>query len=271
MGCLHFLHFRGCFLVKTARILIIAGSDSGGGAGIQADIKTVTMLGGHAMTAVTAITAQNTLGVQAVHPVPTDIVLAQIDSVLSDIGVDAVKIGMIGSAETAHAVADRLEGLDVPIVFDPVMIATSGSMLADDATIAAFGRLMGLASVVTPNFPELAALGGEDAVLAHGCHLVVKGGHGVGNVIHDRLIAPGGALLDQLYGKRIDTEDTHGTGCTFASALACGLGSGMTIADAFRQAVRFVRIALLNAPGLGHGHGPMGHALGVVPFDELEG
>ncbi|WP_375393707.1 bifunctional hydroxymethylpyrimidine kinase/phosphomethylpyrimidine kinase [uncultured Sphingomonas sp.] len=257
--------------MTIARVLIIAGSDSGGGAGLQADIKTVTMLGGHAMTAITAVTAQNTLGVQAVHPVPAETVIAQIDSVLSDIGVDAVKIGMIGSAETANAVADRLEGLDVPIVFDPVMIATSGSILADADTIAAFGRLMGLASVATPNLPELAALGGEDAVLAHGCHLVVKGGHGEGYMIHDRLVAPGGALLDQLYGKRIDTDDTHGTGCTFASALACGLGSGMPIADAFRQAVRFVRIALIHAPGLGNGHGPLGHSLGVVPFDEIEG
>ena len=135
----------------TARILIIAGSDSGGGAGIQADIKTVTMLGGHAMTAVTAITAQNTVGVQAVHAVPTDMVIAQMDSVISDIGVDAVKIGMIGSAATCNAVADRLENLDVPIVFDPVMIATSGSVLADAETIAAFERLMAIASVVTPN------------------------------------------------------------------------------------------------------------------------
>ena len=143
----------------TPRILIIAGSDSGGGAGIQADIKTVTMLGGHAMTAVTAITAQNTLGVSAVHPIPTDIVLAQIDAVVADIGVDAVKIGMIGSAETAHAVAARLEALPhMPVVFDPVMVATSGAVLADEATIAAFERLMRRATLVTPNVPELAAL-----------------------------------------------------------------------------------------------------------------
>ncbi len=254
----------------TPRILIIAGSDSGGGAGIQADIKTVTMLGGHAMTAVTAITAQNTLGVQAVHPVPTEMVIAQIKSCIDDIGVDAVKIGMIGSAETAHAVADWLVALDVPIVFDPVMIATSGSALADADTIAAFGRLMSLASVVTPNIPELEALGGEAAVLAHGCHLVAKGGHAQGNLIVDRLLSPSGPLAE-LRGKRIDTTDTHGTGCTFASALACGLGQGMPIVAAFTRAVRFVRIALLSAPGLGQGHGPMGHHLGVVPFDELEG
>jgi hydroxymethylpyrimidine/phosphomethylpyrimidine kinase len=255
---------------KTPRILIVAGSDSGGGAGIQADIKTVTMLGGHAMTAVTVITAQNTLGVQAVMPVPADMVLAQIDSVASDIGVDAVKIGMIGSAETAQAVADRLEHLAVPIVFDPVMVATSGSVLADAPTIAAFERLMRLASVVTPNLPELQALGGEEAVLSHGCHLVAKGGHAEGYYIVDRLLSPNGPI-HSLEGKRFDTADTHGTGCTLASALATGLGAGLSIVDAFNQAVRFVRIAILSAPGLGQGHGPLGHHLGVVPFDEIEG
>lgn len=254
----------------TPRILIIAGSDSGGGAGIQADIKTVTMLGGHAMTAITALTAQNTLGVQAVMPVPTEMVVAQIESCLSDIGADAVKIGMIGSAATAHAVADRLEGLDVPIVFDPVMIATSGSVLADADTIAAFERLMRIASVVTPNLPELDALGGEEAILVHGCHLVAKGGHAEGHWIVDRLLSPGGEIA-RLEAKRIDTDDTHGTGCTFASALATGLAQGLGVADAFRQAVRFVRIALIHAPGLGEGHGPIGHALGVNPFEELEG
>lgn len=252
------------------RVLIIAGSDSGGGAGIQADIKTVTMLGGHAMTAITAITAQNTLGVQAVHPVPVDMVVAQMTSVLDDLGVDAVKIGMIGSAATVHAVADVLETLDVPLVFDPVMIATSGSVLADADTIAAFERLMGIASVVTPNIPELAALGGEAAVLAHGCHVVAKGGHGDGASVTDRLLSPGGEIR-RLIGKRFDTDDTHGTGCTLASALAAGLASGLGIEDAFVQAVRFVRIAMMHAPGLGAGHGPLGHALGVVPFDELEG
>ena len=252
------------------RVLIIAGSDSGGGAGIQADIKTVTMLGGHAMTAITAITAQNTRGVQAVHPVPVDMVVAQMTSVLDDLGVDAVKIGMIGSAATVHAVADVLEALDVPIVFDPVMIATSGSVLADADTIAAFERLMGIASVVTPNIPELAALGGEAAVLAHGCHVVAKGGHGDGASVTDRLLSPGGEIR-RLIGKRFDTDDTHGTGCTLASALAAGLASGLGIEDAFVQAVRFVRVAMMHAPGLGAGHGPLGHALGVVPFDELEG
>jgi hydroxymethylpyrimidine/phosphomethylpyrimidine kinase len=257
-------------MVTIPRILIIAGSDSGGGAGIQADIRTVTMLGGHAMTAIAAITAQNTLGVTAVHPVPVDMVVAQIDAVTSDIGVDAVKIGMIGSAQTVHAVANRIEALDVPIVFDPVMIATSGSTLADAETIAAFERLMALATVTTPNLPELAALGGREAALSHGCHLAEKGGHATGDQVHDRLFAPDGTLIAGLSGKRFDTTDTHGTGCTFASALATGLGAGMPIGAAFERAIRFVRLAIRHAPGLGAGHGPIGHTLGLIPFDAVE-
>lgn len=257
--------------MSTPRILVVAGSDSGGGAGIQADIKTITMLGGFAMTAVTALTAQNTLAVQEVHPVPAAFVVAQMRSVLDDIGVDAVKIGMIGSAETAHAVADVIEQLGVPIVFDPVMVATSGSVLADANTIAAFERLMRCASVVTPNLPELEALGGEEAVLAHGCHLLAKGGHAEGYYIVDRLIAPNGEEVTRLEGKRFDTDDTHGTGCTLASALACGLGAGMPTVAAFEQAVRFVRIAIMCAPGFGEGRGPIGHHLGHNPYEQLEG
>ncbi|MEH6790759.1 bifunctional hydroxymethylpyrimidine kinase/phosphomethylpyrimidine kinase [Parasphingorhabdus sp.] len=248
------------------RILSIAGSDSGGGAGIQADIKTITMLGGHAMTAITAITAQNTVGVQSVHKVPTAMILAQIESVVSDIGVDAVKIGMIGSAEAALAVAGYLEKLGIAIVFDPVMVATSGSRLADSDTIAAFGKLMDVASVVTPNLPELEALGGRDEILSHGCHLVVKGGHGEGPVVVDELHAPGG-LMRRLEGKRLETSETHGTGCTFASALAVGLGSGLDLTSAFEQAISFTRIAILEAPGLGAGNGPLGHQF-VTDFQD---
>lgn len=242
----------------TPRILIIAGSDSGGGAGIQADIKTVTMLGAHAMTAITALTAQNTLGVQGVMPVPTDFVCAQIDACISDIGVDAVKIGMIGSAETAHAVADRLESLDVPVVFDPVMVATSGATLADPATIAAFARLMRIATVVTPNTPELDALGGEAAVLAHGCRLLAKGGHVEGADVVDRLLGPDGEIA-RWSAPRIETTSTHGTGCTLASAVATLLGAGRSLPHAVEDARTFVRLALRDASGLGRGHGPMGH------------
>ncbi|MBZ6382796.1 bifunctional hydroxymethylpyrimidine kinase/phosphomethylpyrimidine kinase [Sphingomonas sanguinis] len=254
-------------LPPPARILIVAGSDSGGGAGIQADIKTVAMLGGHPMTAITAITAQNTLGVQAVHPVPTDIVMAQIDSVLADIGADAVKIGMIGSAETAHALADRLEVLDLPVVFDPVMIATSGSVLAQPDVIAAFRRFLGLAALTTPNLPELAALGGEAMVRHETRALLVKGGHGEGPVIEDRLVEPAGEQRWQH--PRLDTTSTHGTGCTLASAIATGLGQGLTLADAVDRAIAFVQAALAAAPGLGQGHGPMGHGMGMVPFYHL--
>ncbi|WP_066825018.1 bifunctional hydroxymethylpyrimidine kinase/phosphomethylpyrimidine kinase [Sphingomonas mali] len=254
----------------TPRVLIIAGSDSGGGAGIQADIKTVTMLGGHAMTAITAITAQNTLGVQAVLTVPTEMVIAQINSVVTDIGVDAVKIGMIGSAATAHAVADVLEHLSVPIVFDPVMVATSGSVLADDETIAAFERLGRIASLVTPNLVELAALCGLDASLPDdvreaatdyatrlGTPVLAKGGHGDGDQVIDWLI-DGAGQWTRWRGDRIASDQTHGTGCTLASAIATYLARGCPWKSAIVRARQFVRIAIKDAPGLGSGHGPMG-------------
>ena len=254
----------------TPRVLIVAGSDSGGGAGIQADIKTVTMLGGHAMTAITAITAQNTLGVQAVMPVPAETVVAQIDSVVADIGVDAVKIGMIGSPETVQAVADRLAGRDVPVVFDPVMVATSGSALADEATITAFERLTKVAALVTPNAPELAALTGREIggpaelemaarslARRSGASILAKGGHLPGGRLTDLLVAPDGSLT-RWEDERIQTPHTHGTGCTLATAVATGLGSGLPLHRAIADARLFVRLALREAPGLGGGHGPMG-------------
>jgi len=244
--------------MSTARILIIAGSDSGGGAGIQADIKTVTMLGGHAMTAITAITAQNTLGVDAVHMVPTQMVIDQIAAVVSDIGVDAVKIGMIGSAETAHAVADSLSELSCPIVFDPVMVATSGAILADDDTISAFQRLMRLATLTTPNLPELEALGGRASLLERHIPLLIKGGHAEGNFIVDRLDLAIGQSSEWT-DPRIETRNTHGTGCTLATAIATGLGQGFSLEQSIERARLFVRLALHDAPGLGQGHGPMGH------------
>ena len=253
------------------RVLVIAGSDSGGGAGIQADIKTVTMLGGHAMTAVTAITAQNTVGVTAVHPVPAEMVLAQIDAVVSDIGVDAVKIGMIGSGFAAEQVAGRLERLkaeqpELPIVFDPVMVATSGSELADEATVAAFGRLMDVATIATPNLPELKRLTSEEDPVAaalhlvgqHGCAVLIKGGHEEGDALADALIEEDN--MTSWQGQRIDTTSTHGTGCTLASGIAYFLAEGASLADAVARAREFVRVALHDAPELGHGAGPMGHA-----------
>ncbi len=246
----------------TPRVLIIAGSDSGGGAGIQADIKTVTMLGGHALTAVTAVTAQNTVGVQAVHLIPTEMVIAQIDSCLGDIGADAIKIGMIGSGETAGVVADRLQAIGMPVVFDPVMVATSGAMLADEATVVAFARLMAIATLTTPNLPELAALGGEAAMVGP---TLIKGGHGAGDMITDRLINTTGEIA-RWTDPRIDTSHTHGTGCTLASAIAIGLAQGMPLVDAIARARRFVRAALIAAPCLGAGHGPMGHQA-VLPAE----
>ena len=254
--------------MTIARILIIAGSDSGGGAGIQADIKTVTMLGGHAMTAVPAITAQNTLGVQGIHQIPTEMVLAQIDSVVNDIGVDAIKIGMIGSAQTARAVAARLESINAPIVLDPVMIASSGGVLADAETIEAMEELMGWAYVTTPNLPELEALGGEAELAARGEILLIKGGHAPGDTIIDRLVGADGEMA-RWEGSRIDTQDTHGTGCTLASAIATGLGQGLDLPEAITRARQFVRLALREAPELGNGHGPMGH--GKVRLDLGEG
>lgn len=257
---------------KTARILIIAGSDSGGGAGIQADIKTVTMLSGHAMTAITAITAQNTLEVSEVFALPLTLVEAQFRAVVDDIGVDAVKIGMLGTAELANTVHDLLLTLprDVPVVFDPVMVATSGGALAGAGTVQAMQRLLQLATVVTPNLPELEALGGEAAVLAQAPAVLVKGGHASGETIIDRLLTPEGEVA-RWEDQRIQTTSTHGTGCTLASAIATGLGQGMTLEAAIDRARRFVRAALLAAPGLGGGHGPMGHqAVRSLPLNPAQ-
>ena len=240
------------------RILSIAGSDSSGGAGIQADIKTITMLGGYAMTAITAITAQNTLGVTAVEVLSPELIAAQIDACISDIGVDAVKIGMLGSPAIAAVVADRLEALDVPVVFDPVMIATSGAALADAATIAAFERLMQLATLTTPNVPELAALGGHDGMQARGIAYLAKGGDNEGERIEDTLMLPG-QPPHVMAGTRIHTRHTHGTGCTLSSAIATYLARGLPLAEATDRARLFVRSALRAAPGFGAGNGPLGH------------
>jgi hydroxymethylpyrimidine/phosphomethylpyrimidine kinase len=243
---------------QPPRILSIAGSDSSGGAGIQADIKTITLLGGYAMTAITAITAQNSMGVTAVETLSAEMVAAQIDACIGDIGVDAVKIGMLGSAAIAEMVAGRLENLGVPIVFDPVMVSTAGSVLADPATVAAFERLMTIACLTTPNVDELAALGGDAALAARGVAYIAKGGDAPGETVVDRLVLPG--QQPQVWtAERIDTRHTHGTGCTLSSAIATFLGQGAPLAEAIEDARDFVRAALLAAPGFGEGHGPMGH------------
>lgn len=256
--------------MAVARILIIAGSDSSGGAGIQADVKTVTCLGGYAMTAVTAVTVQNTLGVSAVHAIPPEIVTAQIRACIDDIGVDAIKIGMIGAAETVVAVADALAGVGVPIVLDPVMVAKGGaSLLDDDAALALSERLLPMATIVTPNTPELimltateiddeadALLAAQELLLQGPGAVLAKGGHLPGDRLTDWLVTRGGHLA--LQSDRVATRHTHGTGCTLAAALACGLGQGLPLEAAVAQARAFVAQAIARAPGFGGGHGPLG-------------
>jgi hydroxymethylpyrimidine/phosphomethylpyrimidine kinase len=253
-------------MIPPPRVLAIAGSDSSGGAGIQADIKTITMLGGYAMTAITAVTAQNSVGVQAIEVMPWNMVRAQIDACFNDIGVDAIKIGMVGSPETALLLADALlvgkafgiEERAVPVVFDPVMVATSGSTLADQATVLAFDRLMKIATVSTPNVAELAALGGSEGMAERGVTYLAKGGDSDGPEIEDRLVRLGAE--DRIWrSPRIETRHTHGTGCTLSSAIATLLGKGLPLEEAIDGARQFVRAALLAAPGFGSGHGPMGH------------
>jgi hydroxymethylpyrimidine/phosphomethylpyrimidine kinase len=266
-------------LTKPPRILAIAGSDSSGGAGVQADIKTITMLGGYAMTAITAVTAQNTKGVIAIEALSPAMVAAQIDACLADIGADCIKIGMLGSPEIAAAVSDRLERLAIPIVFDPVMVATSGAQLADKGTIAAFERLMALVTLTTPNLPELARLTGLDCEtpediahaaealsLKYGCAVLAKGGHAGSSRVCDVLIDPEGRSAS-FEDSRIDTTHTHGTGCTLSSAIATLLGHGQHLEHAVRLARQFVRAALKAAPGFGEGHGPMGHQAVRAPAD----
>ena len=261
------------------RVLIIAGSDSGGGAGIQADIKTVTMLGGFAMTAITALTAQNTLGVQDVMPVPSDFVAAQIDSVL-DLGVDVVKLGMLATPEIAQTVEQliRFTFNEVPVVFDPVMVATSGDALNEDGTFDALRAIADLATVTTPNVPELELLaemairdaaGLEEAARAFtgetGKATLAKGGHLEGQVLTDILVMPDGQVR-RWSEPKIESRHTHGTGCTLASAVATGLGHGLGLEAAADQARAYVRAALLAAPCFGDGNGPIGHMLGEVPL-----
>lgn len=255
------------------RVLIIAGSDSGGGAGIQADIKTVTALGGYAMTAITAITVQNTQGVFGVHGVPTNIVADQIRVVMEDIGADALKIGMLGDAATVEAVADAIEkhAPNVPLVLDPVMIAKGGASLLQESAIDALKRrLIPRATLVTPNAPEAERLTGlrvrseEDqerageALLGLGARAaLVKGGHIEGDMIRDVLITAEETFIFEGY--RIETKATHGTGCTLASAIAVSIAQGISLEYSVERARQYLREAILQAPGFGHGHGPLDH------------
>jgi hydroxymethylpyrimidine/phosphomethylpyrimidine kinase len=255
------------------RVLAIAGSDSGGGAGIQADIKTITMLGGYAATAITALTAQDTLGVHAIHMVPPEFVARQIAVVLDDIGADAVKTGMLGDAGMIEAVAGALarHAPLVPLVVDPVMVAKGGAaLLAPDAVGALIHHLLPRASLLTPNLPEAEALTdlaipdaaamrpAAAALLRMGARAVLlKGGHLPGDEVVDLLMAAEG--WEEFAGPRIAGRHTHGTGCTLASAIATGLAQGMTLRDAVLRARAYVRAAIAAAPGIGKGHGPLNH------------
>ena len=254
------------------RVLVIAGSDSGGGAGVQADIKTVTAMGGHASSAITAITVQNTLGVFGVHPIPTEIILAQARAVLDDIGADVIKTGMLGDAEVVEAVAALLDQVLIPAVIDPVMIAKGGAVLLESRALAALRDLLiPQAALLTPNAPEAEALTGlrvettddlrraGEALLELGAKAVLmKGGHIAGPVLTDILMTAGGETL--FTGPRIETRHTHGTGCTLASACAAGLAQGMSLDAAVACAWAYVAEAIRRAPGLGAGHGPLDHA-----------
>lgn len=255
------------------RVLIAAGSDSGGGAGIQADIKTVTALGGYAATAITALTAQDTRGVHGVLPVPTAFIEQQMRLVLDDIGADAVKTGMLATAEVIGTVASVLEAYPgLPVVVDPVMVAKGGDRLLDESAFKALERkLLPLAGVVTPNLPEAEVLTGMSIrdvddmrraarlLLSFGPSAVLlKGGHLEGGTLTDLLVTGEGE--EAFSSPRIDTVHTHGTGCTLASAVATGLAQGLALRDAVIRARAYVERAIRTAPGLGKGHGPLNHA-----------
>lgn len=240
--------------MSVARILSIAGSDSGGGAGIQADVRVVSALGGHAMTAITAITAQNSLGVHATMIMDADLVIAQARAVCDDLGVDAIKIGMLGSADIANAVAIFLDQFDdIPVIFDPVMVATSGDILADEETISAFDKIMRHSTLVTPNIPEYEKL--AENIDNFPCDVLLKGGHGNNDLLIDKLISK---TPMQWQNRRIDTVHSHGTGCTLSAAIATYMGQGLETPDAITKAREFVRASLLCAPKIGGGNGPMG-------------
>ena len=257
--------------MRAARLLIIAGSDSSGGAGLQADIKTASAFGVYAMTAVTAVTVQDTKGVRAIHPVPPRIVAEQIAATLADIGADAIKIGMLGSAAVVKAVADVLEkrARKIPIVLDPVMASTSGTrFLAANAVAAMKSRLFPLAALVTPNIPETKTLvglastrradverAGHELIGLGAKGALIKGGHATRATVDDVLVWERGV---EVYAyPRLKTRHTHGTGCTLSTAIACGLAQELSLPLAVGRAREFVQHAIETAPGLGKGRGPV--------------
>lgn len=262
------------------RVLVVAGSDSGGGAGIQADIKTITALGGYAATAVTALTAQDTRGVHEVMMVPPAFLRHQLELVLNDIGADVIKTGMLGDVASIETLSRVLAAWAeaVPLVVDPVMVAKGGAMLLEPGAVAALKReLIVRATVLTPNVPEAAALTGMtianvDDMVHAACMLLtlgpravlLKGGHLSGPLIYDVLASDNNVEIFEA--PRLDTPHTHGTGCTLASALAIGIAQGLPLQAAVSRARAYVRRAIEQAPGFGHGHGPLNHAHPVAPF-----
>jgi hydroxymethylpyrimidine/phosphomethylpyrimidine kinase len=252
------------------RLLIIAGSDSSAGAGLQADLKTAQRFGVYAQTAVTAVTVQDTSGVTAMAAMPPEIVRGQIRAALDDIGADAIKIGMLANAAIAAAVAEALMGTNIPLVLDPVLVSSSGTPLLDSAGIEILkNRLLPRAALVTPNLPECEMLVGirpdndhaigeaaQAFALLGAHHVLFKGGHGVGATVHDILTGADGQKL-VFQSPRQDTRHTHGTGCVLATAIACGLAQGQKLAEAVKRAHAFVQEAIRTAPGLGRGHGPL--------------
>ena len=261
---------------KYATVLTIAGSDSGGGAGIQADIKAISATGGYAASAITAITVQNTLGVQQVFPVPTDILSAEIDAVLSDIGADAVKIGMLHSGEVVSVVADQLQRFAIKnIVLDPVMVSTSGHRLIEDTAIDSLKQLLiPLARVITPNIPEAEVLLGEKITSQKelpdaarrlsrngSISVMMKAGHLQDDYLVDYFYNAETDCVTPLCSKRILTPNTHGTGCTLSSAMASFLAQGLSLDDAAKAAKEYISAAIESGAEyeIGHGHGPVNH------------
>ena len=263
--------------MRSGRVMVIAGSDSGGGAGIQADIKTITALGGYAMTAISALTAQNTLGVLGVLPIPVDFVRLQLDCVLDDIGTDAFKTGLLDRAELIVALAERIAARPgLPFVLDPVMVTTSGDWFMPQDAVASLKRsLAPIATLLTPNLPEAEVLAGREIHSLADMHdvarqlltlgapaVLLKGGHLLGDEVVDLLATEDG--VEAFSAPRIETRHTHGTGCTLASAIATGLAQGMSLRDAVVRGRGYVRQAIARAPGYGAGHGPLDHG---VTFD----
>lgn len=270
----------GSLQEAQGRVLIVAGSDSSAGAGIQADLKTVMALGGYAMTAITAVTAQDTKTVSDVYHVPPAAIVAQMSAALNDIGADVIKTGMLGEAQAVLAVALAIASLPakIPLVVDPVMVAKGGASLLDTAAIKVLKDELCLrATILTPNIPEAEHLSGvpirdlddmkraASILMTLGPEAVlIKGGHRPGDTIEDVLLSDKG--FDVMMGRRINSRHTHGTGCTLASAIAVSLAQGMTIEDSVKRARSYVREAIRSAPGLGYGHGPLNHAHTVRSF-----